>query len=276
LFNKELSDVSIKEMGIYLIWSDKMFGNHNDLKLVNNAMANDTRRRMIDFLADGDRNIEELKGEAGTLMDDFHLKILLQANLIELEEGTVKLSEYGRNLLKDIKEKCAEKTADLSQAKPVEISDIRQLLPCIVDPSKFRVIANMTPPLKENLRFFELLFPKGSYSVKTNTLIIQEGEIIITVYGTGKVIMTMIKNEDEAIYVLENLKSTINEAIAKGVIIPSRQKDIVVSGVDKDLPHTNCDKCSERESCPKFAEKLMSRENSPDNCTSLKEPGYAN
>lgn len=232
-----------------------MPGNHNDMKLVDNAIANNTRQKIINFLVNGDKNIEEIRGATGKVTIDFHLKVLQEASLIELDEGTAKLSEYGRNFLKGKTEKCTEKTAGFTQAKPVEISEVRQLLPCIVDPSKFRVIANMAPPLEKTLSFFEPLFPGGKYSDKANTLVIQEGEIITTIYGTGKVIMTMIKSEGEAIGVLENLKSTINEAIAKGVA-PCREKTGVEPGeIGKNLPHTNCDKCSERMSCPKFAIK---------------------
>ena len=252
-----------------------MPGNPNDMKLVDNAMANDTRRKIINFLADGDRNIEEVGSVAGKLMIDFHLKVLQRAGLIELEEGTVKLSEYGRIFLKNKVEKCTEKTADLSQAKPVEISEVRQLLPCIADPSKFRVIANMAPPLEENLKVLESLFPRGRYSDKTGSLIFQEEEMIITIYGTGKVIMTMIKNESEAREVLENLKNTINEAIAKGVA-PSREKfGVEPMEIDKDQPHTNCEKCSERKNCPKFATKPITEKIILDNCTVLNEPEYA-
>jgi Uncharacterized protein conserved in archaea len=243
------------------------------MEIVNNAMANDTRRRIIDFLAKGDRSIEEIRNETGKLINDFHLKVLQQANLIELKEGTVKLSEYGKNLLNDKIEKCNEKNTNLSQTKPVEISEVRQLLPCIVDSSKFRVIANMVPPLKENLRVFEPLFPKSSYSEKINSLMIQEEEIVITVYGTGRVIMTMIKSEDEAVAVLENLKITINEAITRGVV-PSKNKCTVEYRSDKDLPHTNCDKCSERDSCPKFAENKLQEKNDLGNSISIKNPEY--
>lgn len=252
-----------------------MPGNPNEIKLVNNAMANATRRKIMSFLADGDRSIEEIESAAGKLKIDFHLKILQRASLIELEEGTVKLSEYGRNFLKNKAEKCTEKTTDLSQAKPVEISEVRQLLPCMADSSKFRVIANMAPPLEETLEVLEPLFPRGKYSDKANSLIFQEDEIIITIYGTGKIIMTKIKNEREAGEMLENLKNTINEAIAKGVA-PSREK---ATGepmeIDKDLPHTNCDRCSERNNCHKFAVKPITGEVSLDNCTLLNEPEYA-
>jgi len=61
-------------------------------------------------------------------------------------------------------------------------------------------------------------FPRGKYSDKIGALIIQKGEIITTIYGTGKVTMTMIKSEGEAKESLQNLKNIINEAIAKGVV----------------------------------------------------------
>ncbi len=252
-----------------------MPGNPSEIKLVNNAMANAARRKIMNFLADGDRSIEEIGEAVGKTMLDFHLKVLQQASLIELGEGTVRLSEYGRNFLKGKEEKGAEKTADISQAKPVEIVEVRQLLPCIADSSKFRVIANMTPPLGGNLKVLEPLFPRGRYSDKISALIIQKGETITTIYGTGKVTMTMIKNEGEAREALENLRSTINEAIAKGVAPAPREKvRVEPMEIYKYMPQTNCGKCGE-QSCYTFAIKLMSGEASLDKCTPLKEPEYA-
>lgn len=252
-----------------------MPGNPNEIKLVNNAMANATRRKIMSFLSEGDKSTEEIGEEVGKTMLDFHLKLLQQASLIEMEEGTVKLSEYGKNFLKDKEEKGADKTADISQAKPIEITEVRQLLPCIADPSKFRVIANIAPPLGGTLKVLEPLFPRGKYSDKISGLIIQKGEIITTIYGTGKVTMTMIKNEGEAREALENLKSTINNAIAKGVAPTPREK-VRVEPMElyKYLPQTNCGKCGE-QSCYTFAIKLMAGQVTLDKCTPLKEPEYA-
>ena len=42
-----------------------MPGNPNEIKLVNNAMANATRRKIMTFLVDGDKNTEEIGGEVG-------------------------------------------------------------------------------------------------------------------------------------------------------------------------------------------------------------------
>jgi ArsR family metal-binding transcriptional regulator len=252
-----------------------MPGNPNEIKLVNNAMSNATRRKIMNFLSTGDKSTDEIGGEVGKTMLDFHLKLLQQASLIEIEEGTVKLSEYGKNFLKEKEEKGADKTADLSQAKPIEITEVRQLLPCIADSSKFRVIANIAPPLGGTLKVLEPLFSRGKYSDKIGALIIQKGEVITTIYGSGKVTMTMIRSEGEARDSLQNLKNTINEAIVKGVVPAPREKvRVEPMEIYKYLPQTNCGKCGE-QSCYTFAIKLMGGEVTLDKCTPIKEPEYA-
>lgn len=252
-----------------------MPGNPNEIKLVNNAMANATRRKLLNFLADGDKSNEEIAGEVGKAMLDFHLNLLQQANLIEKEGNNVKLSEYGKNFLKDRADKGTDRSADLSQAKPVEIVEVRQLLPCIADSSKFRVIANIAPPLGSTLKVFEPLFSRSRYSDRINALITQKGEIITTIYGNGKVTLTMIKSEGEAREALENLRRTFNEAIAKG-ISPAPREKIRVEPMElyKYLPQTNCGKCGE-QGCYTFAIKLMSGEAALEKCTPLKEPENA-
>ncbi len=249
--------------------------NTDETKLVNFAMANITRRKIINFLENSDRNIEEIKDFIGKSTLEFHLKILQQASLIEMREEKIKLSEYGRKFLKDKTEEDTEKISEISQAKPIEIAEVRQLLPCIADPSKFRVIADMSPPLGGILKIIEPLFTRSRYLDRTGSLIIQKEEIIITIYSTGKVGMGMIKNENEAREVLENLKTTINEAIKRGVT-PSSQEKIKVELMEiyKYLPQTNCGKCGE-QGCYSFAIRLMAREVSLEGCTSLKEPRYA-
>ncbi len=253
-----------------------MPGNPNEIKLVNNAMSNVTRRKIMNFLSAGDKSAEEIGGEVGKTMLDFHLKLLQQASLIEIEEGTVRLSEYGRNFLKEKEEKGADKTADISQAKPIEITEVRQLLPCIADSSKFRVIANIAPPPGGTLKVLEPLFPRGKYSDKIGALIIQKGEIITTIYGSGKVSIRMVKNENEAKEELERLKSIINEAIAKGEAPAPREKvKVNLMEIYKHLPQTNCGRCGE-QGCYSFAIKLMARQAALELCTPLKEPEYAN
>jgi ArsR family metal-binding transcriptional regulator len=238
-------------------------------------MANKARRKIINFLANNDRDVEEIEALVGKKTLDFHLKILKDAGLIELEEGTVKISEYGKNFLKGKKENGTEEIRDLSQAKPVEIAEIRQLLPCIADSSKFRVIANMAPPLGGVLKILEPIFPRGNYLDRKDSLIVKSGEIITTIYGNGKVSMRMVKNEDEAKEELERLKNIINEAILKGVVPAPREKiNVGFMDIYKYLPQTNCGRCGE-QGCYSFSIKLMAGHVTLEKCTLLKEPEYA-
>lgn len=251
-----------------------MPGNPQEIKLVNNAMANATRRKIMNFLAEGERTAEEIGEAVGKAMLDYHLKLLQQASLIEVKGETSSLTEYGRNFLEGKPEKGEEKSAYLSQAKPVEIVEVKQLLPCIADSTKFRTIANMAPPLGSVLKVLEPLFPRGRYSDRIGALITQKGEVITTIYGTGKVTMTMIKNEGEAKEMLENLRGTINEAIAKGVAPAPREKvRVEAMEIYKYLPRTDCRDCGE-QSCYTFAIKLMAGEVSLDKCAPLKEAKY--
>lgn len=194
---------------------------------------------------------------------------------MKLNEGTVRLSEHVRKFLKDKTEKDEEKTVDLSQAKPVEITEIRKLMPCVADPSMSRIVANMTPPLGGTLKVLEPLFPRSKYVDRTRSLMIQKEEIIITVYSGGKVSIGMIKNETEAKKVLEELRNIINEAIKIGEVPALREKqNVEVMEIYKYLPQTNCGICKEQD-CRSFAVKLMAGEVTLERCKLLKEAKYA-
>jgi len=251
-----------------------MPGKPEEIKMVSNAMANIPRRKMMAFLVESEKTAEEIGEAVGKSMLDYHLKILQQAGLIVMEEGKVKLSEFGKNFMEGKTEKAQDVSVDLSGAKPVEITVVRQLLPCIADSTKFRIIANMAPPLGGALKVLEPLFPRGRYSERIGALIIQRGDVLITIYGTGNVTMTMIKDEAEARETLERLKETINEAIAKGVAPAPREKvRVEPMEIYKYLPQTNCGECGD-QSCYSFAIRLMSGEVSLDLCTPLKDPKY--
>ncbi|MPM72363.1 hypothetical protein SDC9_119337 [bioreactor metagenome] len=60
----------------------------------------------------------------------------------------------------------------------------------------------MTPPLDKALKVLEPIFPRSRYLDRTRSLIIEKEEVIITVYGSGKVSIGMVKKESEAREVL--------------------------------------------------------------------------
>ncbi|MDY9925220.1 hypothetical protein [Methanosarcina sp.] len=58
----------------------------------------------------------------------------------------------------------------------------------------------MFPPPGGILKLLKPLFPRSNYSDGKNSLIIQKGEIITTIYGSGKISIRMIKNENNRQY----------------------------------------------------------------------------
>ena len=246
-----------------------------DIKLASNAMANATRRKIMAMLAEGDRKREEIEKAVGASMLDYHLQMLQQAGLANLKDGTITITDYGKNFIESKVEKSTEIKKDLVGTKPIEIAEVRQLLPCIADKTKFRIIARVEPPLGGALKILEPLFPRARYSEKIGALIIQKGNILITAYSTGNITMTMIRSENEAKEILEELKRIINEAIAKGVTpVPREKIKVDHAEIYQYLPRTDCQICGE-QSCYAFAIKLVGRETEIDKCTPLLEPRYA-
>ena len=240
---------------------------------MSNAMANATRRKIMAMLVEKGRTREEVETAAGGSMLDYHLQMLEQAGLAETKEGRLVLTDFGKNFMESKAEKPAE-AKNLAGTRPLEVVELRQLLPCIADASKFRIIARFEPPLGGALKLLEPLFPRARYSDKIGALIIQKGNILITIYATGNVTMTMIKSDEEARETLEDLKKTINEAIAKGVTpVPREKVKVDHAEIYKYLPKTDCRICEE-QSCYAFAIKLVGRETALEKCTPLLEARY--
>jgi len=252
-----------------------MVGGQADVKLVSNAMANATRRKIMAMLVEKERTRDEVETAAGGSMLEYHLQMLEQAGLAEMKEGRIILTDFGKNFMESKAEKPAEATKDLAGTKPLQVVELRQLLPCIADSSKFRIIARFEPPLGGALKLLEPLFPRARYSDRIGALIIQKGNILITIYATGNVTMTMIKSDEKARETLDDLKKTINEAIAKGVTpVPREKVKVDHAEIYKYLPKTDCRICEE-QSCYAFAIKLVGRETALEKCTPLLEAKYS-
>ena len=250
-----------------------MVGGQADVKLVSNAMANATRRKIMAMLVEKERTRDEVETAAGGSMLEYHLQMLEQAGLAGTKEGRIVLTDFGKNFMESKAEKPAE-AKNLAGTRPLQVVELRQLLPCIADASKFRIIARFEPPLGGALKLLEPLFPRARYSDKIGALIIQKGNILITIYAAGNVTMTMIKSEEEARETLEDLKKTINEAIVKGVTpVPREKVKVDHAEIYKYLPKTDCRICEE-QSCYAFAIKLVGRETALDKCTPLLEARY--
>ncbi len=231
---------------------------------MSNAMANATRRKIMAMLVEKERTKEEIEQAVGGTMLDYHLQMLKQAGLADTRGDRVLITDFGKNFMETKSDKPAETKKDLAGTRPLQVVELRQL-----------IIARFEPPLEGALKLLEPLFPRARYSDRIGALIIQRGNILITIYSTGSVTMTMIKSEAEAREVLEDLKKTINEAIAKGVTpVPREKVKVDHAEIYQYLPRTDCQICGE-QSCYAFAIKLVGRETEIDKCTPLLEPRYA-
>ena len=121
-----------------------MVGGQTDVKLVSNAMANATRRKIMATLVEKDRTRVEVEQIAGGSMLDYHLQMLQQAGLIEIKEDSMVLTDFGKNFMETKAEKPAVAKKDLAGTKSLEVAELRQLLPCIADSTKFRIIAALS------------------------------------------------------------------------------------------------------------------------------------
>ena len=136
-----------------------MVGGQADVKLVSNAMANATRRKIMTMLVEKERTRVEVEQAAGASMLDYHLQMLQQAGLADMKEDLIVLTDFGKNFMETKAEKPAVARKDLSGTPPLQITEVRQLLPCIADVSKFRIIARLEPNLGGALKLWSLSFP---------------------------------------------------------------------------------------------------------------------
>ncbi|WP_340820155.1 (Fe-S)-binding protein [Methanolobus sp. WCC4] len=245
------------------------------IKCVSNAMSNVTRRKIMGLLNEDNRSKKEIGEAVGQSMLDYHLQHLQQAEMIVVKDKMVEITDLGRSFMASGTSKLAEKKNDLSGARPIDVVEIRQLLPCIADSSKYRIIARLEPPLESALKLMEPLFPRSRYSEKLGVLIIQKGVRMITLYSTGAVTLTMVDDQEEALQILDDLKETINEAIKKGITPATREKIRVDHAeIYKYLPKTNCHICGE-QSCYSFAIRLVAGETTLGRCTVLQDNKYS-
>jgi len=159
------------------------------------------------------------------------------------------------------------------------VKDIRieRIMECLADPMKIRVIAKADRELKDVLPYLDKVIPAAYYSEAMHVLTFKRGPSLITIHGDGRIAMTQIKDEKEALAILNMLKDLINKTWDKRDTIDiSKPKAKVKLGpleIYTYLPKTNCKKCGET-SCMAFAVKLLNLEKSLDDCPLLKEEKY--
>ena len=147
---------------------------------------------------------------------------------------------------------------------------ITRILPCIADPEKIRVIAEVSDEIHEVFPYLNAVIKGCIYNHPALTLTIRNEEKLITLHAKH-VTMTLIEDEKEAEEILDWLIDLINQTYQnRNQIEPnySEGDQLKPSDIQKLLPGTNCKKCGFR-SCLTFAFKLVDQKIEIEKCPPL-------
>jgi ArsR family metal-binding transcriptional regulator len=160
----------------------------------------------------------------------------------------------------------------------LNVTEYSQLLTCLGDRNKFRVVARITPPPHHLLAEMNPYFEKSTYSKKMSALLVKSENTLITIYTSGIVTMTRLDNDDHGREILADVVATINRVRAEGFsdeTAPVRnvQNPVDPMEINEALPRSNCGKCGFK-SCFYFATMLAFEETCLEKCAPLHEDGY--
>jgi ArsR family metal-binding transcriptional regulator len=138
---------------------------------------------------------------------------------------------------------------------------IIRILPCLADPEKIRVIANVTGEIHEVFPYLNATLKECLFNHPALNLTIKRGEKLITLHANH---ITLIKMDDEkeAEAILNWVQHLVNETYQnRDNIQPdyTMKQEFKPTDVIKLLPGTNCKKCG-LPTCLSFAFKLIKKE----------------
>ena len=147
---------------------------------------------------------------------------------------------------------------------------ITRTLPCLADPEKIRIIAELSNEIHEVFPYLNAILKGCIYNHPALTLTIKKDGKLFTLHFRH-ITLAKIEDENEAEEILKWLKDLINETYEKrDQIEPNYSKGAELRALDiyKLLPGTNCKKCGEL-TCLAFAVKFVGQEMGITKCTPL-------
>jgi len=150
--------------------------------------------------------------------------------------------------------------------------EIKDVTPCGADPDKIKFLAQADKQLSDVLPILYLYIPNAKYSEKLEALSYKQKMHLITLFSSGKIGMTYVKDRQEADLLITELKNLINRAFIylkshgkpDSKMLEIKQQTSPM-GIYERLPKTNCKECGE-EGCFVFGVKLLSGEKEVDQC----------
>ena len=152
---------------------------------------------------------------------------------------------------------------------------ITRTLPCLADPEKIRVIAEVSGEIHEVFPYLNATLKGCIYNHPALTLTIKKDGKLFTLHA-HHITLAKIEDEKEAEETLKWLKDLINETYEKRDRIEpnySMAAELKALDIFKLLPGTNCKKCGEL-TCLAFAVKLVGRDTEITRCDPLFSEKY--
>jgi ArsR family metal-binding transcriptional regulator len=152
---------------------------------------------------------------------------------------------------------------------------ITRILPCLADPEKIRVIAEIPDEIHDVFPYLNATLKGCIYNHPANTLTIKKDGKLFTLHFQH-ITLAKIEDEKEADEILRWLKDLINETYEKrDQIEPNYSMAAELKALDifKLLPGTNCRKCGE-PTCLAFSVKLVGRDIEIAECDPLFSEKY--
>ena len=144
---------------------------------------------------------------------------------------------------------------------------ITRTLPCLADPEKIRVIAEIPDEIHEVFPYLNATLKGCIYNHPANTLTIKKDGKLFTLHA-HHITLAKIEDEKEAEEILGWLRDLINETYEKREQIEpnySMAAELKALDIYRLLPGTSCKKCGEL-TCLAFAVKLWEGYAAPTLC----------
>src|SRR4030065_1023059 len=144
---------------------------------------------------------------------------------------------------------------------------IARILPCMADPEKIRVIAEISDEIHEVFPYLNAILKGCIFNHPALTLTIKKDGKLFTLHA-HHITLAKIEDEKEAEEIMMWLKDLINETYEKREQIEpnySMAAELKALDIFRLLPGTNCKKCGE-PTCLAFAVNLVGGDTGMKKC----------
>jgi ArsR family metal-binding transcriptional regulator len=152
---------------------------------------------------------------------------------------------------------------------------ITRILPCIADPEKIRVIAEVSGEIHKVFPYLNAILKECLFNHPALNLTIKKGEKLITLHA-NHITLIKIDDEKEAEAILNWVQNLVNETYQnRDNIQPdyTMRQEFKPTDIIKLLPGTNCKKCG-FPTCLSFAFKLIKKGVRIGKCPPLSSDEY--